>query len=222
MYPYKSLRTRGALLGVALFLPLILAAASEAQEQQSDSQSSSVADAARRNRNKKKDTSDAAKTSKVITDDDLDRRNFQPGQEGLNIGAPAKLETEPPSPQAVAGAEAADKAGEQEAADQDAQVAKLKLQIEDAEKDQDVAKRQLALDQDSYFANSDYAHDASGKAKLDAEKQQIGDMQSQIEKLKMRLAALEELKSHRKSSRKQAEPKPETPANAPPQTQKPQ
>jgi hypothetical protein len=217
-----SLQIVAALLGVAICLPRAARAHSQdAGSQQSPSQNSSVADAARRSRDKKKNS---AKSAKVLTDEDLDKRNFQPGQEGLNVGAAPQLETGPPSPQAVASAEAADKTSEQQAlkdaAEQDTQIARLKEQIKDAEKDFDLARRQLALDQDSYFSNSNYARDAAGKAKLDGEKQQINDKQQQIERLKIRLAALEELKIHRKPARAQAAPPPqtETPANSPPQS----
>lgn len=214
-----SLRAATAFLGLAIFLPT----ASLARPQDAQSQDSSVAEAARRSREKKKNATNPAKSAKVITDDDLDKRNFQPGQSGVNVGAEPKLETEPPSPQAVAAAEAADKAAEQQgakdAADQDAELAKLKEQIADAEKDLDLAQRQLALDSDSYYSNPDYQHDTAGQGKLDGEKQQITDKQQEIERLKTRLAALEELKSHRKGARKQAAapPQKENPPAAPPQ-----
>jgi hypothetical protein len=216
----RLLRLTVALLGVGIFLPIsALAQSQDAKSQQSASQDSSVAGAARRSREKKKSSS----SSKVITDDDLDRRNFQPGQEGLNVGAAPKLETEPPSAQAVAAAEASDKTAEQadlkDAAEQDAKIDKLKLQVKQAETDLDLARRELSLDQDSYFANPNYGQDTAGKAKLDSEKQQINDKEQELERLKARLAALEELKSHRKPARKQAAPQPQTenPPSAPPQ-----
>lgn len=222
---FSSSRVIAALLGAGISLPIATVAQSQdAQSQQSASQDSSVADAARRNRDKKKNSSNPPKSAKVITDDDFDRRNFQPGQEGLNVGAAPKLETEPPSAQAVAAAEASDKAAEQrylkEAAGQDEEIARLKLQITQAEKDLELDRRQLSLDQDSYFSNPDYVHDTAGKAKLDSEKQQINDKQQEIERLKTRLAALEELKRHRKSNRTQAAPPPQTekPPSAPPQS----
>jgi hypothetical protein len=210
-----SLRISAALLGMCLCLPLL--AASRPQ----DAQSGSVADAARRARDKKKSSS--TKSAKVITDDDLAGRNLQPGQEGLNVGATPKLETEPPNAQAVAAAEASDKASEQadqkDAAEQDAKIDKLKLQVKQAESDLDLARRELSLDQDSYFSNSSYSQDTAGKAKLDSEKQEINDKEQELERLKTRLAALEELKSHRRPARMQAAPQPqtETPPSAPPQ-----
>jgi valyl-tRNA synthetase len=217
-------RIIATLLGAVISLPVAaLAQAQDAQSRQSASQDSSVADAARRNRDKKKSPSNPPKSAKVITDDDLDRRNFSPGQEGLNVGSPPKLETEPPSPQAVAAAEASDKAEQgsvKEAGEQDAEIARLKERTKDAEKDLELARRQAALDQDSFLSQPDYAHDAAGKAKLESEKQQINDKQQEVERLKTRLAALEELKSHRKPSRTRAAapPKTENPPSAHPQS----
>jgi valyl-tRNA synthetase len=217
-------RIIATLLGAVISLPVAaLAQAQDAQSQQSASQDSSVADAARRNRDKKKSPSNPPKSAKVITDDDLDRRNFSPGQEGLNVGSTPKLETEPPSSQAVAAAEASDKAEQgsvKEAGEQDAEIARLKERTKDAEKDLELARRQAALDQDSFLSQPDYAHDAAGKAKLESEKQQINDKQQEVERLKTRLAALEELKSHRKPRRTRAAapPKTENPPSAPPQS----
>ena len=66
-----------------------------------DTQSQSIADAARRSREQSKN---ATKPSKVITDDDLDKKNIKPGAQGLTVDAPAKLETTPPTPDTVAAA----------------------------------------------------------------------------------------------------------------------
>ena len=207
----KSLCASVALLGAGLSLPISLRAQpQDAQGQSSGAQNESVADAARRNREKKKTPAETPKPAKVITDEDLDKGNFKPGQEGLNVGAPPKLETEPPSAEAVAAAEAEDKASEKDAANQDQQIGKLKLQIADGEKDLDVAQRQLALDSDSYYSQTGYAQDTAGKAKLDGEKQQISDEQQRLEQLKARLAALEEAKTRRKPARKKAAPTPQT------------
>ena len=187
---FSPLRVIAALLGAGVCLPVAtLAQAQDAQAQQSASPSSSVADAARRARDQKKNS---AKSSKVITDDDLDRHEFKPGQAGFNVMAPPQLETEPPSAVAIAAAEAADKASEEEAkeaAAQDADIARLKLQITQGEKDLDVLRRQLALDQDSYFSKPDYAHDTAGKSNLDSEKQQINDRQEEVERLRYQLAS---------------------------------
>jgi hypothetical protein len=75
------------------------------------------------------------------------------------------------------------------------ELAALKEQIKQAESDLDLAKREQALQQDSYFSNPDYVHDTAGKAKLDAIKQQITDKQMELDRLKARLAVF--LKVHR-------------------------
>jgi hypothetical protein len=220
-----SLPVVAALVSAAIGLPVAVQAQSQdAGSQQSTSQDSSVANAARHNREKKKNPSNSSKSTKVITDDDLDKKNFQPGQEGLNVGASPMMETEPPSSKAVAAAEAADESSEpqaaKDAAEQGAKLAKLKLEIEEAEKGLDLSQRQLALDQDSYLSNPDHVHDAAGKGKLEDEKRGISDQQQEIERLKLRLAALEELKSHPKSVRGPAvPPQTETAPSAPPQPQ---
>src|SRR4029077_4628366 len=104
------------------------------------------------------------------------------------------------------------------AAAQDSDIAKVKSQLAQGEKDLDVLRRQFALDQDSYLSNADYTHDTAGKSNLDNEKQQINDRQEENERLKTRLAALEELKKHRKPARKKAPPpQTENPPSAPPQ-----
>jgi hypothetical protein len=194
---------------------LASAAPRRAQDQ---SQTDSVAEAARKARDKKKA---AAKSAKVISDDDLDKRNFQPGQEGLNVGAEPKLETGPPSPEAVAAEEASDAEAAKKAADEDAELARLKVQLTTSEKDLDLAQRELALDQDAYLSKTNYANDTAGKAKLDDERQQIADKHQEIEKLKTRVSALEESKKHRKPRKGQAaQPaQSEKPVNpAPPQS----
>ena len=220
MRTFNRSRIVSALLGAGICLSvaaLALAQSQEASSQQSASQDSSVADAARRSRDKKKNPSASSKSPKVITDDDLAQRYFQPGPDVLNVGASANPAAEPPSAQATAAAQAGENAAEQ-----DAEIAKLKPQVAEAEKDLDLARRQLTLDQDTHFANPEYAHDLAGKAKLDAEKQQIDDKQQELDKLKTRLAALE---SHRKPGGGQAAPPPQpekAPSGAnPAQTEKP-
>jgi hypothetical protein len=159
-----------------------------------DAQSQNIAEAARRSREQARS---ATKPSKVITDDDLDRKGVKPGQQGLTVDAPAKLETQPPTPDAVAGAAATTPASTDPAtapaASDDPEIAQLKNQIADAENDADLGKRELALQQDSYLSNPDHEHDTAGKAKVDALQQQISDKQQDIDRLKTRLAAMQEL-----------------------------
>jgi hypothetical protein len=202
--PVISLLFVATLVSAAVVLPENGWAESQSMAAQSSSQDSSVANAARRNRENKKHPSTSSKSTKVITDDDLDRKAPQLAKDDLNVGATSQPEGESPTSEGASSGGAADGRPEQQqaakdAAEQDAQLAKLKVEITEAEKGLDVAQRQLALDQDSYLSNPDHVHDLSGKAKLNNEKQDIADRQREIEQLKLRLAALEELKSQRKS-----------------------
>jgi hypothetical protein len=181
---------------------LVPCAAALPQDSQ-DQQAQSVADAARHAREQKKT---AAKSSKVITDEDIDTKNLKPGAEGLNVGAPPKLDTQPPSPAAVAAAEAADQAANSAAKEpakksgEDPAINGLKGQIAQASKELDLLQRELALDQDEYFSKPDYANDKAGKAKLDAQQRQINDKKEDLERLKTRLVALQELEGRKKSA----------------------
>jgi hypothetical protein len=185
-----------------------------------DAQSQNIAEAARRSREQAKN---ATKPSKVITDDDLDKKGVKPGQQGLTVDAPAKLETQPPTPDAVAAAAATTPASTDPAtapaASDDPEIAQLKDQIADVEKDADLGKRELGLQQDSYLSNPDHEHDTAGKAKVDALQQQISDKQQDIDRLKTRLAAMQELHKTPPPTVKPAPPPAKSPSGpaAPPQ-----
>ena len=185
-------------------LALLMPAAVFAQQEQS------VADAARKAREQKKAA--AAKPKKVITDDDLPAA--KPGD--ITIVGQGQTET----PAAAAGDGAAEPAANvadaaKKAADEDAEAARLKAQVAQAEKELDLLQREHALDSDAYYSKTNYASDTAGKAKLDAEKQQISDKQQEVDRLKTRLAAVQELQSRRK-------PAPGSGANTPPSSEKPQ
>jgi len=226
------LRKLTMVLPAALFAAMSVCPAAlpngQSQDQQStDSRSQSIAEAARRSRQSAKN---ATKPSKVITDDDLDKENIKPGQQGLTVDAPAKLETEPPSAGAVAEAAAESSAPSDPATaaapSDDPEITRLKDTIADAEKDADLARRDLALQQDTFYSNPDYVHDNAGKAKLAALQQQINDKQQEVDRLKTRLAVLEELQKKKHSkSRAASAPAPAdqspNPSTVPPSSPKP-
>jgi flagellar motility protein MotE (MotC chaperone) len=196
-------------LPAALFVAMTVypaASPGQSQDQQSSgAQSQSIAEAARRSRESAKN---ATKPSKIITDDDLDKGNIKPGAQGLTLDAPPKLETQPPSPEAVADAAttaspAPDPATVAAPSD-DPEIARLKDSIADAEKDAELARRELALQQDTFFSNPDHDHDIAGKAELDALQQQINEKQQEIDRLKTRLAAMEELQKKKRAPAKPA------------------
>jgi hypothetical protein len=158
----------------------------------SSTTSSSIADAARRSREQAKN---ATKPSKVVTDDDLDKGNIKPGAQGLTVDAPAQLETQPVAPGAVAAAEDSSTKPVDPAAtpapSDDPEIAHVKESIALAEKDADFMRRELALQQDTFFSNPDHEHDTAGQAKLDAAQQEIATKQQDIDRLKARLATLQ-------------------------------
>ena len=182
-------------LAATCVLPLLAAAQQPAQTQQS----SSVADAARRAREQKKNS---AKPTKVITDENLSS-NLKPGPDGVNVMAPpttgadgsAAAATNPAATDQPAG-----QGAENSVTGEDVEIAKLKEQVAQTEKELDLLKREFALDSEAYYSKTGYSSDKAGKAKLDGEQQQIGDKQQELERLKTRLAALEELNRRRSKS----------------------
>jgi hypothetical protein len=185
----------------------LLACASIARSQDSQS-SDSVADAARRARENKKNAAKTpnAKTSKILTEDDMPKTAAKPAEGGVNVGAPAKLETQPPSEASVVATEAADQAAASGGAkkDEDPEIKNTKEQIAQTTKDLDLIKRELSLDQDTFYSNTDYVHDKAGQAKLADEQQQINVKQQELDVLKARL---QDLEAHKKPSGETPAPK---------------
>jgi hypothetical protein len=153
----------------------------------------SVADAARRHREQKKN---ARKQSRVISNEDLDTEYFKPGQEGLSW-APAKSKTEALRASWTVTTEAADQAAtsanneprpkdadSEEAGAEDAEIAKLKKEIAEAEEDLKWQRRELALDQGTIYSNPNYTDFQTRKAKLDSEQQRINERLREIQGLK--------------------------------------
>lgn len=67
--------------------------------------------------------------------------------------------------------------------------AEIQTELDHAEQELSLLHREFALDQNVYYSKTNYAQDASGKARIDAEQQQIQSLQSEIERLKYELAA---------------------------------
>ena len=162
----------------------LLPAAGFAQSQDS------VAEAARRARAQKKNSE---KPVKVVTDETLEVKK---GDVQSAAAEQLRMPGTPETPAQPAPANAPSSAAQNEKkASEDEKLAKelaaLKEQIKQAQSDVDLAKREQALQQDTYFSNPDYVHDTAGKAKLDATKQQITDKQQELDRLKARLTELQ-------------------------------
>jgi hypothetical protein len=166
----------------AVLSAVLIPATTFAQSQ--DTQS--VAEAARRAREQKKAAANA-KPAKVITDDDVKPATPDP--------TPASgFPTPPPNPGGTANPPAGAPAveGSKDAKEKDTkELAELKEQLKQAQSDLDLMQREAALAQDTFYSNPDYAHDTAGKAKLDAQKQQIGDKQEEVGRLKARIQELQ-------------------------------
>jgi hypothetical protein len=129
----------------------------------------------------------------VISDGDVDLSNFKPGYSGLFVGAPPMLETHPPGPARVTEVQVEEKIASLKRAliiacdsPEDARIQK-KLDL--AEQELNLLQREFVLDQAVYYGRTNYAEDTGGKARLDAEQQQIQYLQSEIARLKGELAA---------------------------------
>lgn len=199
-------------ISLRLAIAAILAAAVlpwTAPAQSQDSPTPSVAEAARRAREQKKAA--AKQPAPVITDDTL--KPTAPAPQAANAPAPAPSPAAAPAnPPAPAAQTAADSSGAPDAsaaaapagqpapaanpgdADQkakdSAELAALKLQVAEAQKDLELLQRELALQQDTYISNPDHSHDLAGKAKLEAMLEQITDKRQAVDALKTQLAAL--------------------------------
>jgi hypothetical protein len=175
MYRNLSSRLILSLLLAAFVLPL--ATLAQSQDDQS------VAEAARRAKELKKA---AAKPPKVVTEDDL------PASSATASAQPAAAT--PADGQAPASATdqpgATPTKSKKAKASEDAELAALKAAVEKAKKDADLSKRELALDQDTFYSNPDYAHDTDGKAKLDELLKEVADKKQIFDELKAKLAAI--------------------------------
>lgn len=165
----------------AVFLPIGFC-------QSQDSQS--VAEAARKAREKKKD---ASKPAKVITDDTLDVKKGDVqsavAEEPKIAGAENSNAQATPGRANAAPVNAAAKDENKERLKKE--LTDLKEQIKQSLMDLDLLQRENRLDQDAYYSQPNYGSDTAGKQKLDDEKQQIGDKQGEVARLKAKLADLQ-------------------------------
>ena len=179
----------GALLPLN-FLP-------RAASAQSQSETTSVADAARRAREQKKN---ATKPARTLTNDDLpaappaDQPVAPAG--GTEAAAPAQANTEseagtPAKAPAAAETAAPAATGQKKKSEIEAALKRAKAELAQAQGELDVLQRKSALDNDSFYSQTDYSHDTDGKARLDADTQQVNDKKSQVDELKSKVAALQ-------------------------------
>jgi hypothetical protein len=130
----------------------------------------------------------------VISGNDLDLQYFKPGGSGLNVGAPPLLDAQPPNPALVTQVQLEEKIASLKSALRLAceppEAASIQSKLDQLEQQLGFLQRDFALHRDAYYSRPDYAGDTTGKARLDAEQQQIQSLQSEVDRLRNELAAL--------------------------------
>lgn len=131
---------------------------------------------------------------KVISGNNLDLQYFKPGSSGLNVGAPPLLNAVPLDPARVTEVQLEEKVENLKKAlrlaCESPEAASVQSKLYRAEQQLSFLRREFALDQDAYYSKPNYAGDTAGKARLNAELQQIQSLQSEVDRLRNELAAL--------------------------------
>jgi len=130
----------------------------------------------------------------VISGNDLDLQYFKSGNSGLSVGAPPLSNVMPPIPARVTAVELEQKIENLKnalvLACSSPEAASVQSKLDQAEQQLSLLQRQFALDQDTYYSKPGYVQDTAGKARLEGEQQQIQSLQSEVDRLKNELAAL--------------------------------
>jgi hypothetical protein len=139
----------------------------------------SVAEAARRAREQKQN---AAKPTRVITDDTL-------------MPAPTPSMPAPPENSAAQSDSAAAPAGKPaESAEDEAkkkeEIEALKREIADKQQSVNLLQREISLAQDTFYSNPDHDHDKAGKEKLDFMQSDAKQQRAELAELQGKLADL--------------------------------
>jgi len=180
---------------------VLLREARAAPQESQIQQNQSVVDAAQRSRELKKN---AARPPRVITNDDLDRQLPRRVQEDFRAAALATPQTDlanvntaaVPKADFQGTAHTSNDSGlknneTEEAAAEDAEIARLKAQLALAENALKWQQRELLLKQNTIYSNPAYTTTHTGKAQLDSAKLEIEQTQREIDALKGPLADLE-------------------------------
>ncbi len=125
---------------------------------------------------------------KVISDGDVDLKNFKSGSSGLAFGSPPLLQSQPQVPARISEVILEERIASLKEASRIAcdspRDAGIQKKLDSAEKALRLVQREFALDQAAYYSKPNYAEDTTGNAKLNAEQQQIESLQSEIKRLK--------------------------------------
>jgi len=129
----------------------------------------------------------------VISNGNVDLSNFKPGSSGVSFGSPPLLESTPQAPGRVKAVELEEKVAALKKAARIAcdspEDARIREELDSAESQLKLLLQQFNLDQSAYYSKPDYAGDTTGKARLDAEHQQIQALQEEVDRLREQLPA---------------------------------
>ncbi len=129
----------------------------------------------------------------AISGSDVDMRNFKPGSSGVAVGGPPLQETKAPAPVRIEEVRLDEKVASLTRASSIAcdspKDAGIQSELDGAEQELKVMQREFELDQNVYYSKTNYATDTGGKAKIDAEAQQVQYLQSEVDRLKDKLSA---------------------------------
>jgi hypothetical protein len=129
----------------------------------------------------------------TISGGDVDMKNFKPGSSGVAVGGPPLLETKPPVPVRIEEVSLDEKIASLTRALRIAcdspKDAGIQTELDGAEQELKVMQREFDLDQNAYYSKTNYAADTAGKAKIDAEAQQVQYLHSEVERLHGKLTA---------------------------------
>jgi hypothetical protein len=130
---------------------------------------------------------------KVISDGDVDMSNFKPGSSGFNVGSPALLQSQPQAPARVTEVRVDERIASLKRSllisCQSPKDAEVQASLDQAEQNLKLLQRQFALDQNAFYSSPSYSGDTAGKARLDAEQQQVQSLQAEVERMKAELEA---------------------------------
>jgi hypothetical protein len=158
-------------------------------------QEPSIAEAARLNREQKKT---ATKTAPVITNDTFNPPTAsKPSAAPPAAGTPQSSQTAENLAQSMASADskASGSSPKPELSKEDAdklkaEIEAIKQELKDKRGEVELLQRLLNLDREAFYSKPDTSRDADGKAKLDAEQNELQQKSEEFEKLKAKLQSV--------------------------------
>lgn len=186
-------RSRYPLITLSMAILCMAGFSGTACAQSQEDSAPSVAEAARRTREQKKN---AAKPVKTLTNDDLPAAPAASSNQASALVNPSEAAESGAATPGSASVTPANAEGDEQAKlkkeENAGALERAKKELARAEHELDVMQRKAALDSDSYYSKTDFASDTAGKANLDAEAQEINAKKEDIDKLKARVAELQE------------------------------